>query len=132
MAVALQTTGGAQWVADQLIDSLGSIGPRSLLLGIMIVTLVSSQVISNTATAVLLSPIVISTAQGLGVDPHPMMMGLAVAASTAFIAPIATAPNLLVMAPGGYKFRDYPRVGTPLSILFVTVAVLLIPVIWPF
>lgn len=132
MAVALQDTGGAQWVADQLVDSLGDAGPRILLLGIMVVALLSSQVISNTATAVLLSPIVISTAEGLGVSPMPLMMGLAVAASTAFLAPIATAPNLLVMSPGGYRFKDYPRVGAPLSVLFVVVAVALIPVIWQF
>jgi di/tricarboxylate transporter len=132
MAVALETTGGAQWVADRLIDAVGGAGPRTLLAGIMIVTLVSSQVISNTATAVLMSPIVLGIASGLGVDPHPLMMGLAVAASTAFIAPIATAPNLLVMAPGDYRFRDFPRVGAPLSALFLIVAVALIPVIWAF
>ena len=132
MAVALESTGGAQWVADRLVDTVGAAGPTPLLAGIMVVALVSSQVISNTATAVLLSPIVITTAAGLGVDPHPLMMGLAVAASTAFLAPIATAPNLLVMAPGDYRFRDFPRVGAPLSVLFLAVGVGLIPLIWSF
>ena len=132
MAVAMETTGGAQWIADRLVDAVGGAGPRTLLAGIMVVALASSQVISNTATAVLLSPIVITVAAELGVDPHPLMMGLAVAASTAFLAPIATAPNLLVMAPGDYRFRDYPRVGAPLSVIFLVVAVALIPLVWPF
>jgi di/tricarboxylate transporter len=132
MAVALESTGGAQWIADRLVDAVGGAGPRTLLAGIMIVGLASSQVISNTATAVLLSPIVITIAAELGIDPHPLMMGLAVAASTAFLAPIATAPNLLVMTPGGYRFRDYPRVGAPLSGLFLIVAVALIPIIWSY
>jgi di/tricarboxylate transporter len=132
MAVALQSTGGAEWIADRLVEILGGASPRVLLAGIMVVGLVSSQVISNTATAVLLSPIVLTTADQLGLDPHPLMMGLAVALSTAFLAPIATAPNLLVMAPGDYRFRDYPRVGAPLSLLFVAVGVALIPEIWAF
>lgn len=132
MAIALDTTGGAAWVADALVDTVGGVGPRTLLGGIMIVALTSSQIIGNAATAVLLSPIVLSTATSLGVDPHPLMMGLAVACSTAFIAPIATAPNLLVMAPGDYRFADYTRVGAPLSVLFVIVGVALIPVIWSF
>jgi di/tricarboxylate transporter len=132
MAVAMDTTGGAQWVADRLVDAVGGAGPRTLLAGVMLVTLLSSQVISNTATAVLMSPIVLGIADSLGVDPHPLMMGLAVAASTAFIAPIATAPNLLVMAPGDYRFRDFTRVGGPLSALFLAVGVGLIPLIWSF
>ena len=132
MAVALESTGGAEWVADALIETVGDVGPRTSLAGVMIVALTSSQVVGNAATAVILSPIVLSTASGLGVDPHPMMMGLAVACSTAFIAPIATAPNLLVMAPGAYRFSDYARVGAPLSVLFVIVGVVLIPLIWSF
>lgn len=132
MAVALDTTGGAELVADRLVDAVGGAGPRTLRAGIMIVTLASSRVISNTATAVLMSPIVLGTATGLGVDPYPLTMGLAVAASTVFIAPIATAPNLLVMAPGHCRFRDFPRVGTALSVLVLLVGVALIPVIWPF
>jgi di/tricarboxylate transporter len=128
----MESTGGAQWVADRLVDIVGGAGPTALLAGIMVVALASSQVISNTATAVLLSPIVLTTATELGVNPHPLMMGLAVAASTAFLAPIATAPNLLVMTPGDYRFRDFPRVGAPLSVLFLAVGVGLIPLIWPF
>ena len=98
----------------------------------MLVTTAFSQVISNTAAAVLMSPIVLTAAAAQGVDPHPLMMGLAVAASAAFLIPIGTAPNLMVMAPSGYRFTDYARVGAPLLGLFLVVSLVLIPVIWGF
>ena len=132
MAVALETTGGAERIADGLVATLGSIGPIPLLAGIFLVTTAFSQVISNTASAVLMAPIVLSAAAGLGVSPYPLMMGLAVGASSAFLTPIGTAPNLMVMAPGGYRFVDYARVGGPLLALFVVVSVAIIPIIWPF
>jgi di/tricarboxylate transporter len=103
-----------------------------LLAGIFIVTTAFSQVISNTAAAVLMAPIVLSAAAGLGVSPHPMMMGLAVAASSAFLTPIGTAPNLMVMAPGGYRFTDYMKVGAPLLVAFFAISLILIPIFWPF
>ncbi len=132
MAVALNDTGGAERIADALVATLGEIGPVPLLAGIMLVTTAFSQVISNTASAVLMAPIVLSAAAGLGVSPYPLMMGLAVGASSAFLTPIGTAPNIMVMAPGGYTFAHYAKVGFPLLVLFVVTSVLLIPVIWPF
>jgi di/tricarboxylate transporter len=132
MAVALETTGGAERIADGLVATLGSIGPIPLLAGIFLVTTAFSQVISNTASAVLMAPIVLSAAAGLGVSPYPLMMGLAVGASSAFLTPIGTAPNLMVMAPGGYRFIDYAKVGGPLLALFVVVSVVIIPIVWPF
>ena len=132
MAVALDKTGGAQLIADGLVDTLGALGPIPLLAGIFIVTTAFSQVISNTAAAVLMVPIALGAASGLGVSPHPLMMGLAVGASSAFLTPIGTAPNLMVMAPGGYRFTDYAKVGAPLLALFLVVSLILIPVFWPF
>lgn len=132
MAVALDDTGGAERIADGLVSTLGEIGPVPLLAGIMLVTTAFSQVISNTASAVLMAPIVLSAAAGLGVSPYPLMMGLAVGASAAFLTPIGTAPNIMVMAPGGYTFTHYAKVGLPLLALFVVTSVLVIPVIWPF
>jgi len=111
---------------------LGEIGPVALLAGVFVVTTAFSQVISNTASAVLMTPIVLTAAAGLGVSPHPLMMGLAVGASSAFLTPIGTAPNLMVMAPGGYSFKHYTRVGAPLLVLFLITSLLLIPVFWPF
>jgi di/tricarboxylate transporter len=132
MAIALEKTGGAQQIADGLVDTVGSLGPVPLLAGIFLVTTAFSQVISNTAAAVLMVPIVLGAAAGLGVNPHPLMMGLAVGASAAFLTPIGTAPNLMVMAPGGHRFTDYAKVGAPLLALFLVVSLILIPIFWPF
>jgi len=132
MAIALESTGAAQTIADGLVNTLGGLGAVPMLAGIMLVTTFFSQVISNTASAVLMAPIVLSAAAGLGVNPHPLMMGLAVAASSAFLTPIGTAPNLMVMAPGGYRFSHYMKVGAPLLVIVLAVSLFLIPIIWPF
>lgn len=132
MATALENTGGAKQVADILVDTLGAIGPVAVLAGIFVVATTLSQVMSNTATAVLMSPIVIGTAEGLGVQPYPLMMGLAVAASTAFLTPIGTTTNLMVLSPGNYRFGDYAKVGGPLVAIFLLICLALIPIIWPF
>ena len=132
MAIALEQTGGAEKIADALVNTLGSIGAVPLLAGVFLVTAVFSQVISNTAATVLMAPIVLSAAAGLGVSPYPLMMGLAVAASSAFLTPIGTAPNLMVMAPGGYTFTDYMKVGAPLLAVFFVISLILIPFFWPF
>jgi hypothetical protein len=92
---------------------------------------VPSQVINNTATAVLVAPIVLQAAVGLGVSPHPLLMIVAVSASTAFLTPIGTTTNILVFSPGGYRFIDYVKVGLPLMLLFLAVSLVLVPVIWP-
>lgn len=132
MAIALESTGGAAKVADFFVQTLGGLGPIQLLAGVILVTMAFSQVISNTAATVVMSPIALGAAAGLGIAPHPLMMGLAVGASAAFLTPIGTAPNLMVMAPGGYKFTDYTRVGAPLMVIVVSVSLFLIPLIWPF
>jgi di/tricarboxylate transporter len=132
MATALEATGGAKQVADLLVSTLGAIGPTAVLAGIFVVTTALSQVMSNTATAVLMSPIVLTAAVGLGVQPHPLMMGLAVAASTAFLTPIGTTTNLMVLAPGNYRFGDYAKVGGPLVAIFLLLSLVLIPIFWPF
>ena len=132
MAAALQSSGGAKQVADILVDTLGAVGPVAVLAGVFLVTTTLSQVMSNTATAVLMSPIVLTAAVGMGVDPHPLMMTIAVAASTAFLTPIGTTTNLMVMAPGEYRFGDYAKVGGPLVAIFLVICVVLIPIIWPF
>ena len=79
-----------------------------------------------------MSPIVIGAAEGLGVQPYPLMMGLAVAASTAFLTPIGTTTNLMVLSPGNYRFGDYAKVGGPLVAIFLLICLALIPIIWPF
>lgn len=132
MSTALEVTGGAQLIADGLVATLGRFGPVALLGGVFLLTTAFSQVISNTATAVLVAPIVLGAAVTLGVSPYPLLMGVAVAASNAFMTPIATTTNLMVFTPGGYRFTDYFKVGAPLTVLFLLLTLLLVPRIWPF
>ncbi len=132
MSTALAVTGGAELLADALVNSFGSIGPLALLAGVFLLTTAFSQVINNTATAVLVAPIVLQAAQDLNVSPYPFLMAVAVSASTAFLTPIGTTTNLMVMTPGGYRFNDYVKVGLPLMVIFLLVSLLLIPLIWPY
>ncbi|MBC8508867.1 MAG: anion permease, partial [Chloroflexi bacterium] len=91
-----------------------------------------SQFISNTATTVLVAPIALAAALGVGVNPEPLMMTVAIAASTAFATPIASPVNTLVLAPGNYRFIDFVRVGLPLQLLVMGVSLLIIPMLFPF
>jgi di/tricarboxylate transporter len=89
-------------------------------------------VLSNTATAVLVAPVATRLASAFGIAPEPLLMGVAFASSAAFATPIASPVNVLVMSPGGYRFADYVRVGVPLQILVLVIAVLVIPLVRPF
>ena len=132
MSTALEVTGGAEFLANGLVNTLGAYGPLVLLGGIFILTTSFSQFINNTATAVLVAPIVLTTAQSMGVSPYPLLITVAVSASTSFLTPIGTTTNLMVMTPGAYRFQDYVRVGLPLIFIFLVLTVLLAPIIWPF
>ncbi|MEM1322471.1 MAG: SLC13 family permease [Bacteroidota bacterium] len=132
MGTALQKTGIAQMAADGLVEYLGAIDPLLMLGGIFLLTSVFSQVINNSATAVLMAPIAILAATSLGLSPKPFMAVVAVSASTAFLTPVGTTTNAMVMAAGGYKFSDYLKVGAPLLLLFLIVSLILIPLIWAF
>lgn len=132
MSVALQVSGGAEFLANGLVDTLGSVGPLALLAGVFLLTTALSQVINNSATTILVAPIVLQAAVGLGVSPYPFLMAVAVSASTAFLTPIGTTTNLMVSTPGAYSFRDFIRVGAPLVALFMAVSLILLPLIWPF
>jgi di/tricarboxylate transporter len=99
---------------------------------VFLLTTSFSQVINNTATAVLVAPIVLKAAEDMNVSPYPLLMAVAVSASTAFLTPIGTTTNLMVMSPGGYSFKDYVRVGLPLILIFLITTVLLAPIFWPF
>ena len=131
MGKALETTGGASLVAEGLVNTLGDLSPVAIMAGIFLLTTGFSQVINNTATAVLVAPIVIKAAVDLGVSPHPLLMIVAIAASTAFLTPIGTTTNILVFSPGGYRFTDYVKVGLPLMLIFLAVSLVLVPRIWP-
>ena len=132
MSIALEVTGGAQFLANGLVNTFGSIGPLVLLVGVFLLTTSFSQVINNTATAVLVAPIVLKAAEDMNISPYPLLMAVAVSASTAFLTPIGTTTNLMVMSPAGYRFKDYFRVGLPLILIFLLMTVVLVPLIWPF
>ena len=132
LSTAMTQSGAAQRLADGLVDLLGDAGPRALLLGLVVLVLVLGQLISNTATALIVIPIAISAAAELDVSAKPLLVAVAVAAAAAFMTPVATPANLMVMEPGGYRFGDYWKLGLPLLALFGAVAVLLVPVIWSF
>ena len=132
MGLALQKTGTAQLIANNLVTYLGSIHPLFLLGGIFLLTTTFSQVINNSATAVLMAPIAILAASSLQISPEPFMIAVAISASTAFLTPVGTTTNAMVMTAGGYKFMDYLKVGAPLLLLFFIITLLLVPIFWPF
>ncbi|MEK6155364.1 SLC13 family permease [Flavobacteriaceae bacterium 3-367] len=132
MGLALQKTGIAKWTANSLVDYLGSLHPIVLLGGIFLLTTALSQTINNSATAVLMAPIALAAAATLGVSPEPYMIAVAVSASTAFLTPVGTTTNAMVMAAADYRFIDYVKVGAPLLLLFFITTLILVPIIWPF
>jgi len=129
---AFIATGAADVVATGVLGLTGTASAQVALLVICVVTLVLGQFISNVATVLVVAPIAVSVAATLDVSVQPFMMGLTVAGAAAFLTPIATPVNVMVMQPGGYRFGDYWRLGLPLAVLFLAVAVLYVPLIWPF
>ncbi|HEX9790931.1 MAG TPA: SLC13 family permease [Kiloniellales bacterium] len=132
IGVALETTGATGVVSQPIIALQGQVPLWTLLALLMVATMLLSDVMNNAATAVVMAPIGISIAQGLGVNADPFLMAVAVGASSTYLTPIGHQSNLLVMGPGGYHFSDYWRMGLPLDILIVAVAVPLIVIVWPF
>jgi di/tricarboxylate transporter len=132
LSTAMTQTGAAERLADGLVDAVGDAGPRVLLLGLVLLVFALGQLISNMATALIVIPIAVSAAAELDVSAKPVLIAVCVAAAAAFLTPVATPANLMVMEPGGYRFGDYWRLGLPLLVLFGVVAVLLVPVIWAF
>ncbi|MEH6472901.1 MAG: SLC13 family permease, partial [Halopseudomonas sp.] len=132
LALAMKKTGGLDLIVEQLITVAGGNGPLILCAGLFIFTSVFSQFISNTATTVLVAPIALAAAQGVGVNPEPLMMTVAIAASTAFATPIASPVNTLVLAPGNYRFIDFVKVGLPLQVLAMIITLIVTPMLFPF
>jgi di/tricarboxylate transporter len=128
---ALQSTGGTELIAGGIVDLSAGYSPVVVLTLLIIVTMTLSDVMNNTATAVIAAPIAIEIATRLGVNADPFLMGVAVAASCAFLTPIGHKNNTLIMGPGGYRFGDYWRMGLPLEILVIVVAVPMILWVWP-
>ena len=130
LSTAMTQTGAATQLADGLVDVVGDFGPRALVLGLVLLVFVLGQLISNMATALIVIPIAVSAAAELDVSAKPVLMAVCVAAAAAFLTPVATPANLMVMEPGGYRFADYWKLGLPLLVLYGLVAILLVPVFW--
>ena len=132
MSVALEKTGASALVARMLADGLGQASPYALLAGVYFTTSLLTMFISNTATAVLMSPIALTSAMAIGVSPYPMLFAVTLGASMCFASPFSTPPNALVMQAGGYTFMDYIKVGLPLQIIMGLVKVFVLPLLFPF
>ena len=131
IGTALQTTGGTALIANAMVDMSAGSSPTVVLVLLIIVTMTLSDVMNNTATAVITAPIAVDIAARLGVNPDPFLMGVAIAASSAFLTPIGHKNNTLILGPGGYRFGDYWRMGLPLEVLIVLFAVPTILWVWP-
>lgn len=131
MGAALEVTGGAALIANGLVATLGAFPPIVLLAGVFLLSTTLGQVMSNTATTVLLAPIAIEAAQGLSVAPQSLVMMVVLGATAAFMTPIATPVNTLVFVAGGYTWGDYAKVGLPLLLLVMAVSLVIVPLAWP-
>ncbi len=132
MATAFQNTGVDTLISGSLVNHLGDMGPYALLAGIYFCTSLLTMFISNTATAVLFTPIALKAAEGMGISPYPFLFAVAVAASMCFASPFSTPPNALVMTAGRYTFMDYMKVGLPLQVIMGIVMILALPLLFPF
>ena len=131
-ALALQKTGGVDLVVKGLMDVAGSEGPYLMLGCLFVMCAAIGLFISNTATAVLMAPIALAAAKSMGVSPYPFAMVVAMAATAAFMTPVSSPVNTLVLGPGKYSFSDFVKIGVPFTVLVMVVCVLLIPVLFPF
>lgn len=130
-SLALQRTGGVDLAADALMRVTSGMGPQIILACIFIITAMLGLFISNTATAVLMAPVAIAVANDLGASPFPFAMIVALAASTAFMTPISSPVCTLVVGPGGYKFGDFVKFGTPMGIMTLIISVVMVPMFFP-
>ncbi len=135
VGIVIQNTGTAEWIGAFIASIVESV-PRDLqpkvLLGLIyLLTMVLTEVSSNSATAIIMTPIALAVAQEMGFEPRAFIFAVAFAASASFITPIGYQTNLMVYGPGGYKFGDYIRAGLPLAIIFWIVAIFVLPIIWP-
>lgn len=131
-ATALEKTGGVELAADSLMQIFGSANPRIILGALMAFTMIVGLFMSNTVTAVLLAPIAITIAKSINIEPYPFAMGIAIAASTAFMTPISSPVNTLVLGPGRYRFIDFVKLGVPFSFIVLLLGIIFIPLFFPF
>ena len=132
MGIALTKTNAAAMLANVIISALGPLGPLALLAGLLLTTIFFVQAINGAAVAAIIGPIAIQVAQQTNMNPRTLTMGVALATSMAFITPLGHPVNILVMSPGGYNFRDFVKIGLPLTIILFIVVMIILPIVWQF
>ena len=132
LSTAISKTGAAKMLADGVVAVVGGAGPHALLAGLFLLTALLGQLISNTATALIVIPIALAAAGQTGISPLPVLMNVAVAGAASFLTPVATPVNLMIKGPAGYTFGDYWKLGLPLLLWFLVVSTFLVPVFWRF
>jgi di/tricarboxylate transporter len=131
MGIAMQNSGTALFLAEKIIELVGNWGTVAVLMGIFLMTALTTEVMSNAAATVLVTPIAIDAARNLGANPQTFVMAVVIAAATSFLMPIGHQANVLVFGPGGYKFGDYTKVGVWLNVIIFIVVLIFLPIIWP-
>ena len=132
LGIAMSSSGAAQFLVDNSIGLVSHLGPHVVLAVLYLMALALGELMSNSAAAVLLTPIGFSTAQLMGADPTPFLIAITFAASTSFMTPVGYQTNMMVYSAGGYKFSDFIKVGLPLNMIFWVLGVIFIPIFWPF
>ena len=132
LGIAMSTSGAAQFLVDNSVGLVSHLGPHVVLAVLYLMALLFGELMSNSAAAVLLTPIGFSTAQLMGADPTPFLIAITFAASTSFMTPVGYQTNMMVYSAGGYKFSDFMKVGLPLNSIFWLLGVIFIPIFWPF
>jgi di/tricarboxylate transporter len=131
LGMAMESTGAARFLADLMLTAFGSLGPLAVLAGIYILAGLITEPMSNAAATVLIVPIAIDIALGIGANPQPFVLATVIGASTSFLTPVGHQANVLVFGPGGYRFFDFTRVGAPLNIVLLIVTMVFLPLLWP-
>ncbi len=131
LGTAMQQSGAASYIAEGMVDLLGGFGPWGIIIGLYLITSLGTLAIPPPALVVVMSPVALQAAAGFDISPYTIMMAIAIAAASSFMSPVSHPANLLVMGPGGYRFTDYIKIGVPLSLVAMIMALLLLPVFWP-
>jgi di/tricarboxylate transporter len=131
LGTAMETSGAARFLADLLLGAVGGLGPLAVLAGIYVLVALITQPMSNAAAVVLITPIAIDIALGIGASPKPFVLATVLGAATSFLTPVGHKANVLVFGPGGYRFFDYTRVGAPLTLILLVVTMAALPILWP-
>jgi di/tricarboxylate transporter len=131
LGLSMERSGAADYLARHLMEDVGALGPRGLLVVTFVSTLLLTEILTNNACAVIMTPLVIVTAQDFGLDPRPYAFAVAYAASASFLTPWGYQTNMFVYGPGGYRLVDFLRMGLPLTLIVAVVVCVFLPYFWP-